>query len=117
MNQVIKYYFITIIFYIIELLVFSFTINLWLSDLFWLNLIIRFIIVIFFTIFIRKIIFYEAENFYRKIFILLALNPLIASLFLKLFITALGGISILFIKFLADVVNSLLFYLILKKVT
>ena len=117
MNQVIKYYFITIIFYIIELLVFSFTINLWLSDLFCLNLIIRFIIVILFTIFIRKIIFYEAENFYRKIFILLALNPLIASLFLKLFIAALGGISILFIKFLADVVNSLLFYLILKKVT
>ena len=117
MNQVIKYYFITIIFYIIELLVFSLTVNLWQSNVFWLNLIIRFIIVIFFTIFIKKIIFYKAENFYRKIIILLALNPLIASLFLKLFIATLGGISILFIKFLADVVNSLLFYLILKKVT
>lgn len=117
MKQVIKYYFITIIFYIIELSAFSFAINLWHGNLFWLNLIIRFLIVIFFTIFIRKIIFYEAENFYRKIFILLALNPLIASLFLKLFIASISGLNILFVKLLADIINSLLFYLILKKVT
>lgn len=117
MSQVIKYYFITIIFYICELIVFNFTFNLWQGSIFWLNLIIRFLIVVFFTISIRKIIFYEAENFYRKIFILLALNPLIASLFLELFIAALNSLNILFIKLIADTINSLIFYLILKKVT
>jgi hypothetical protein len=116
MKQAVMYYLLTLIFYCFEILVFSYIYNFWQDDIFLINLIIRFVIVIFFTASIRKTIFFDSQNFYTKISILITLNPFFASLFLSFFIFIFESSNILYIKILSDLINSILFYLILKKI-
>ena len=111
------YYFLTLLFYLVEISLFSFLYTSWQYDVFWLNITVRSILVIIFAIIIRKLIFNKTKHFYLKFFVLVLLNPLLSSLILKLFTLFLLSIEILLLKFVADLITSLFIFRILKKVS
>ena len=115
--QLLIYYSLTLIFYIFEILLFKTIYPLWDFDIFWLNALLRFTLVIFFSITVRRILFRDSNYFYLKFLILIILNPIVASFMLKGLTEFYLVADILILKFISDLVSSLIFYITLKKIT
>ena len=67
MKDMLIYYLLTLGFYLIEILVFSVAYGVWEFDIFWLNMAIRVVLVSFFSIIVRSVIFSETRYFYLKL--------------------------------------------------
>ena len=117
MKSFFVYYFLTLLFYLVEISLFAIFYVSWRYDIFWLNITLRSFLVIIFSIIVRKLIFTTTRHFYLKFFILVLFNPLLSSALLKLFTLSLLSIEVLVLKFVADLVNSILIFLILKKIS
>lgn len=117
MKSFLTYYLLTLLFYLVEISIFSFLYASWQYDVFWLNITVRSILVIIFSIIIRKLVFDKTKYFYLKFFVLVLLNPLLSSLLLKLFTLLLLSIEVLLLKFVADLITSVFIFCILKKVS
>ena len=81
MNHFFKYYSLNTIFYLSEIVIFIFIYPSWPFDIFWFNIILRFLSAILFAIFARILIFNDANNFYKKLSPML--NPLMFPQFQK----------------------------------
>lgn len=117
MKSFFVYYFLTLLFYLVEISLFSIFYISWRYDIFWLNITLRSLLVIIFSILIRNLIFTTIRHFYLKFFILVLFNPLLSSTILKLFTLPLLSINVLVLKFFADLITSILIFLILKKIS
>ena len=117
MKSFFVYYFLTLLFYLVEISLFAIFYVSWRYDIFWLNITLRSFLVIIFSIIVRNLIFTTTRHFYLKFFILALFNPLLSSALLKLFTLSLLSIEVLVLKFVADLVNSILIFLILKKIS
>jgi len=109
----IKYYLIIGPIYFIEVLVFYISSEL-LNNIYILNFLIRGIFVISLSLILKSIVFATVKNFYFKFFTLCLLNPLFSSLFLAIIMVNLPA-NLICSKFLADIIVSILFYLVLLK--
>ena len=116
MNNLIKYYSFTLIFYLLEVIIFQLALKTWIYDIFWLNMILRMNLVIFFSIIVKNIIFKDSKFFYLKFYVLIVFSPIAASAILKLLITIYPQAFIILLKFISDLISSLIVYLILKKI-
>tara|TARA_B100000768_G_C11058144_1_gene281245 strand:- start:248 stop:601 length:354 start_codon:yes stop_codon:yes gene_type:complete len=116
MTVFIQYYLLTLIFYIFEIIIFKFLLNIWIIDIFWLNISIRVVLVSFFSITIRSLLFKESKNFYMKFLILVTINPFISSLFLKILVLFNGDLEVIINKIIADLFTSLIMFFLLKKI-
>jgi len=116
MNVLIKYYLITFIFYILEIIIFQLTIKAWIYDIFWLNMILRLALVSFFSIIVRNTIFKDSNLFYVKFFTLILLSPLAASTLLKFLTILYPTILIVLLKFISDLISSVIVYLLIRKI-
>jgi hypothetical protein len=112
----IKYYGLTLIFYILEIFIFKYALDLWMYDIFWLNILIRVILVIVYAFIVRNLLFSAARNFYTKFSILILLNPLVSSTLLKILIVSGEEFDVILLKIFADLVTSILVYKILRKI-
>lgn len=116
MNDAIKYYLLTLIFYVIEIILFILLYKVWIYDIFWLNLILRVALVTFFSIIVRNVIFKDSKNFYIKFLGLIVLSPFSASLFLKLLTLFFPTVLVVILKLLSDLISSILVFLAIKKI-
>tara|TARA_B100000963_G_scaffold350154_1_gene360062 strand:- start:9448 stop:9801 length:354 start_codon:yes stop_codon:yes gene_type:complete len=115
-REFIKYYSLTIIFYLFEVALFHYLLKVWVYDIFWLNMLLRMILVAFFSIIVRNTIFKNSKFFYIKFLGLILINPLVASMLLKI-LTILYPIStIIFLKVISDLISSLITFIALKKI-
>ncbi len=115
MRTFLKYYILTFIFYVSEIYIFKLALNLWKYDIFWLNACIRGILVGFFAVIVRRILFTDSENFYVKFSFLVISSPVISSVLLKILI--LNNFDIILNKIIADIVSSLIIFMMLKKIS
>lgn len=115
MTKIFIYYLINLLFYIVEIVSFTFLYSIWVYDVFWLNLGLRGFISIFFSIVAKKIIFKDSKNFYKKFFLIVMLNPLASSSILKIFIGLFDQTEIWILKIIGDLIVSLIGFLILIK--
>lgn len=99
-----------------EVILFTSLLSFFENKIFIINLSSRTIMVIFFGYVAKKFIFEKSKNFYSKFFILSVINPLVASIFLVLFIQVFIDLDVVLIKIFSDVFNSILFYVILNKI-
>ena len=109
------YYLIILVFYIVEIVSFSFLYLTWPYDVFWLNAFIRGFLSIFFSIIAKKIIFKDSKNFYTKFFFLVLLSPIASSTILIIFIELFNQVEIWMLKIMGDIVISIISFFILKK--
>lgn len=116
MIDTLKYYSITAFFYIIEIIIFNSLILIWANYVLLINFSIRIMIIFFFVITIRAKIFSQSERFYEKISFLLIINPLVSSFILSILLSLFVGQEILHLKIASDLFNSILFYILLKKI-
>ncbi len=116
MNNFIKYYSITLVFYLLEIIIFQTAINSWIYDIFWLNMLIRTVLVFFFSIIIKNMIFIDSKFFYAKFLVLILISPIAASSLLKLLTILYPMTLIIALKFVSDLISSLVLFFILKKV-
>tara|TARA_X000000368_G_scaffold389724_1_gene352416 strand:- start:2864 stop:3214 length:351 start_codon:yes stop_codon:yes gene_type:complete len=114
MKDIFIYYQIILIFYIVEIVSFTFLYAIWPYDVFWLNAFIRGFLSIFFSIIARKIIFKNSKNFYTKFFFLVLLSPIASSTILKIFIGLFDQVEIWILKIIGDMIISIISFLILK---
>lgn len=115
MIDILNYYSLNLVFYLIEIFLFKHFYLDWSYDIFWLNTGLRAFLSIFFSILVRKIIFRESKNFYSKIFLIVLLNPIASSLLLKILIGLNPLIEIWILKIIGDIFISLIAFIILKK--
>lgn len=115
MGTFLKYYAITFIFYIAEIYIFKFSLSIWSYDIFWLNLVIRGLLASFFAVIARKILFANSANFYIKFALLIISSPLISSILLKVLL--LNNFDVIFTKIIADILSSLIIFVLLKKIS
>ena len=116
MRDLIKYYSLTIIFYVIEITLFISFYKIWVCDIFWLNLMLRTALVAFFSVIVRNVIFKDSKNFYIKFLGLIVLSPFSASLFLKLLTIFFPTVLVVMLKLVSDLISSILVFLALKKI-
>lgn len=116
MKDLVKYYSLTLAFYSVEIAIFKSAYGLWVYDVFWLNMLIRIILVSFFSIIVRNTIFKDSRFFYIKISGLILISPLISSSLLKIFTIMYPMVWILILKVISDLVSSLLVFFMLKKI-
>jgi len=116
MSDLIKYYSITLVFYLLELIIFQTALSSWVYDIFWLNMLIRTILVFFFSILIKNMIFVDSKFFYVKFLGLILINPIAASSLLKLMTILYPMTLIIILKFISDLISSLVVFFILKKI-
>jgi hypothetical protein len=109
------YYLIILVFYIVEIVSFSFLYLTWPYDVFWLNAFIRGFLSIFFSIIAKKIIFKDSKNFYTKFFFLVLLSPIASSTILIIFIELFNQVEIWMLKIMGDIVISIISFFILRK--
>ena len=109
------YYLIILVFYIVEIVSFSFLYLTWPYDVFWLNAFIRGFLSIFFSIIAKKIIFKDSKNFYAKFFFLVLLSPIASSTILIIFIELFNQVEIWMLKIMGDIVISIISFFILRK--
>jgi len=115
--HLLKYYSLTLAFYIFEIALFKTIYPVWNFDIFWLNALLRFTLVVFFSITIRQILFRDSNYFYQKFLILIILNPIVASSILRGFSGYYPETDILILKFISDLISSLIVFIALKKIT
>lgn len=113
MWHLIKYYSIIGPIYLIEVFVFYVSSEL-LNNIYILNFIIRGIFVISLSLILKNIIFASVKNFYFKFFTLCLLNPLFSSLLMAIIMLNIPA-NLIWSKLLADIIVSILFYLVLLK--
>ena len=113
-SHLIKYYLIIGPIYLIEVFVFYVSSEL-LNNIFILNFFIRGVFVISLSLILKNIIFASVKNFYFKFFTLCLLNPLFSSLLIAIIMSTLPT-NLIWSKLLADIIVSMLFYLVLLKV-
>ena len=116
MGDLIKYYFLTLIFYFFEIIIFSYALQTWVYDIFWLNMFLRMTLVTFFSIIIRNTIFRDSKFFYLKSLGLILINPLTASLLLETLIILYPEYTPVILKVISDLVSSLITFAALKKI-
>ena len=116
MSVLIKYYSLTLIFYILEIVIFQLALKTWIYDIFWLNMILRMALVSFFSIIVKNIIFKDSKFFYVKFFTIILISPLVASALLKLLMILYPKTLIIFLKFVSDLISSLIVYLVIKRI-
>jgi len=109
------YYLIILVFYIVEIVSFSFLYLTWPYDVFWLNALIRGFLSIFFSVIAKKIIFKDSKNFYTKFFFLVLLSPIASSTILIIFIELFNQVEIWMLKIMGDIVISIISFFILRK--
>lgn len=109
------YYLIILVFYIVEIVSFSFLYLTWPYDVFWLNAFIRGFLSIFFSIIAKKIIFKDSKHFYTKFFFLVLLSPIASSTILIIFIELFDQVEIWMLKIMGDIVISIISFFILRK--
>lgn len=109
------YYLIILVFYIVEIVSFSFLYLTWSYDVFWLNASIRGFLSIFFSVIAKKIIFKDSKNFYTKFFFLVLLSPIASSTILIIFIELFDQVEIWMLKIMGDIVVSIISFFILRK--
>ena len=109
------YYLIILVFYIVEIVSFSFLYLTWPYDVFWLNASIRGFLSIFFSVIAKKIIFKDSKNFYTKFFFLVLLSPIASSTILIIFIELFDQVEIWMLKIMGDIVISIISFFILRK--
>ena len=109
------YYLMILVFYIVEIVSFSFLYLTWPYDVFWLNAFIRGFLSIFFSIIAKKIIFKDSKNFYTKFFFLVLLSPIASSTILIIFIELFNQVEIWMLKIMGDIVISIISFFILRK--
>mgnify|MGYP001224721885 FL=1 len=114
MRDIFIYYQINLLFYIVEIVSFTFLYTIWPYDIFWLNALIRGFLSLFFSIIVRKTIFKDSKNFYAKFFFLVLLSPIASSTVLKILIGMFGHIEVWILKIIGDVVISIISFFILK---
>ena len=117
MNDFLKYYSLTLAFYLIEIFLFQIAINNWIYDIFWLNLILRMTLVSFFSIIVRNTIFKNSKFFYLKFLGLIIVSPVFASFLLKLSTILYPTELIILLKVTSDLISSLFVFFALKKIT
>ena len=109
------YYLIILVFYIVEIVSFSFLYLTWSYDVCWLNASIRGFLSIFFSIIAKKLIFKDSKNFYTKFFFLVLLSPIASSTILIIFIELFDQVEIWMLKIMGDIVVSIISFFILRK--
>ncbi len=109
------YYLIILVFYIVEIVSFSFLYLTWPYDVFWLNAFIRGFLSIFFSVIAKKIIFKDSKNFHTKFFFLVLLSPIASSTILIIFIELFNQVEIWMLKIMGDIVISIITFFILRK--
>ena len=114
MRDIFIYYQINLLFYIVEIVSFTFLYNIWPYDIFWLNALIRGFLSLFFSIIVRKTIFKYSKNFYIKFFFLVLLSPIASSTVLKILIGMFSHVEVWILKIIGDVVISIISFFILK---
>ena len=117
MKDLIFYYFFILFFYVIELYAFKLLLPVWNEDVFWLNITIRLICSIVSGIFIIRYLFSQTKNIYTKYIALSILNPISSSFLLKVLIFWFGTFDVVVLKLLADILNSLVLFFLLKKIS
>ena len=114
MRDIFIYYQINLLFYIVEIVSFTFLYTIWPYDIFWLNALIRGFLSLFFSIIVRKTIFKDSKNFYVKFFFLVLLSPIASSTVLKILIGMFSHVEVWILKIIGDVVISRISFFILK---
>ena len=114
MRDIFIYYQINLLFYIVEIVSFTFLYTIWPYDIFWLNALIRGFLSLFFSIIVRKTIFKDSKNFYIKFFFLVLLSPIASSTVLKILIGMFSHVEVWILKIIGDVVISIISFFILK---
>lgn len=114
MKGLIKYYLIIVPIYLIEILIFYIS-NEMFNNIYVLNFLIRGSFVLLSSLILRNIIFFSVQNFYSKFFILGILNPLFSSFFLGVILSIIL-IDLVYAKLLADIIVSVIFYFLLKRI-
>ena len=114
MRDIFIYYQINLLFYIVEIVSFTFLYTIWPYDIFWLNALIRGFLSLFFSIIVRKTIFKDSKNFYAKFFFLVLLSPIASSTVLKILIGMFSHVEVWILKIIGDVVISIISFFILK---
>lgn len=113
MARLTKYYLIIGPVYLTEVLVFYILSEL-LNNVYILNFFIRGIFVISLSLVLKNIVFPSVKNFYFKFYTLCFLNPFFSSLFLAIIMSNIP-VNLICSKLLADIVVSVLFYIVLLK--
>tara|TARA_B100000768_G_scaffold182020_1_gene208490 strand:- start:3778 stop:4131 length:354 start_codon:yes stop_codon:yes gene_type:complete len=116
MNDLIKYYSLTIVFYLLEIALFQIALSSWVYDIFWLNMILRTVLVFFFSIIVRNTIFKDSKFFYIKFIGLILASPIAASSLLKLLTILYPMTLIIGLKIIADLITSIMVFFVIKKV-
>ena len=114
MRDIFIYYQINLLFYIVEIVSFTFLYTIWPYDIFWLNALIRGFLSLFFSIIVRKTIFKDSKNFYVKFFFLVLLSPIASSTVLKILIGMFSHVEVWILKIIGDVVISIISFFLLK---
>ena len=114
MKGLIKYYLIIGPVYLIELILFYISSEFF-NNVYLVNLLIRGIFVILFSIILKNIVFTSVKNFYYKFLVLCIFNPIFSSLFLAI-IFSISLVDLVFAKLLADLMVSVLFYFLLLRI-
>ena len=117
MNDFIKYYVITLVFYLIEIIAFQIALSSWNYDIFWLNMLLRTILVFFFSIVIKNTIFKDSKFFYARFLGLILISPIAASSLLKLMTILNPTTLIIFLKFMSDLISSFIVFYVLRKIS
>ena len=113
MNEIVKYYSLIIICYLIELYLFNLLQFLESIQPEIINFLLRLIMVLFTAGIIRTFVFQERKNFFLLFFSLSLINPFISSVALFI-LFGLLGIDIIIAKIIGDVFTSLLLFFVLK---
>lgn len=113
MASLIKYYLIIGPIYLTEVLVFYISSEL-LNNVYIINFFIRGIFVISLSLVLKNIVFSSVKHFYFKFYLLCLLNPFFSSLFLAIIMSNIPA-NLICSKLLADIIVSVMFYLVLLK--
>lgn len=113
MNDIVKYYGLIIICYLIELYFFNFFqfINFIQPEI--INFLIRFIMVILTAGIVKFFVFRDSKNFFQLFFILSVINPFMSSTSL-FFLFGMLGMNIILAKIIGDILTSLILFYVLK---
>ena len=114
MRDLIKYYLIIGPIYLIEILIFYISSEMF-NNIYVLNFLIRGSLVLLTSLILKNIVFSSVKKFYSKFFILCILNPFFSSFFLGV-ILSMMLIDLVYAKLLADIIVSVIFYFLLLRI-
>lgn len=122
MKRLAAYYLFIIIFYLIEITIFRFFIvdilhSTNLDQIYFLNALIRLSIVGVSTLALKNLLYSSTKHFYLKFIPLIIINPTLSTFFLYAFINLIElEFNIIFLKFISDLIVSIMLFLILERI-